>query len=181
MLVEVPRLSFSTPKTLLFLTFGTYKRFFISCLPFTYPPNFSDNMGMSYRRYLSGERIYGCSTCKTHLATIHSMMSRVRSLSSSLPSLLYLTLSWTGFQRPTWSCISFRCRVSHPTVIHCLKVRSFSLHITGISTRVNVVEGEPDDRPMTTGKHTVRDIYCCKCGTTLGWKYVNAPFNFPHS
>lgn len=38
---------------------------------------------------------------------------------------------------------------------------------------VNVVEGEPDDRPMTTGNHTVRDIYCCKCGTTLGWKYVN--------
>ena len=34
-------------------------------------------MGMSYRRYLSGERIYGCSTCKTHLATIHTMMSRV--------------------------------------------------------------------------------------------------------
>ena len=38
---------------------------------------------------------------------------------------------------------------------------------------VNVIEGEPDDRPMTTGNHTVRDIYCVKCGTTLGWKYVN--------
>lgn len=25
---------------------------------------------------------------------------------------------------------------------------------------------------MTTGQHVVRDIYCCKCGTTLGWKYV---------
>ena len=37
---------------------------------------------------------------------------------------------------------------------------------------VNVIEGEPNDRPMTTGNHTVRDIYCCKCGTTLGWKYV---------
>ena len=40
-------------------------------------------MGMSYRRYLSGERIYGCSTCRTHLATIHSMMSRVRPCPSS--------------------------------------------------------------------------------------------------
>ena len=28
---------------------------------------------------------------------------------------------------------------------------------------------------MTTGNHTVRDIYCVKCGTTLGWKYVSAP------
>lgn len=38
-------------------------------------------MGMSYRRYLTGARIYGCSTCRTHLATIHSMMSRVRNSS----------------------------------------------------------------------------------------------------
>lgn len=37
---------------------------------------------------------------------------------------------------------------------------------------MNVVEGEPNDRQMTTGNHTVRDIYCIKCGTTLGWKYV---------
>lgn len=40
------------------------------------------------------------------------------------------------------------------------------------SCRVNVVEGEPNDRLMTTGNHTVRDIYCIKCATTLGWKYV---------
>jgi hypothetical protein len=38
---------------------------------------------------------------------------------------------------------------------------------------VNVIEGEPSDRPMTTGNHTVRDIFCCKCGTILGWKYVS--------
>ncbi|OJT15988.1 Protein yippee-like [Trametes pubescens] len=36
---------------------------------------------------------------------------------------------------------------------------------------VNVIEGEPNDRQMTTGNHTVRDIYCVKCGQTLGWKY----------
>ena len=41
-------------------------------------------MGMSYRRYLTGERIYGCSKCKTHLATIHSMISRVSSESVSI-------------------------------------------------------------------------------------------------
>lgn len=35
-------------------------------------------MGMSYRRYLNGARIYGCSNCKTHLAAIHTMISRVR-------------------------------------------------------------------------------------------------------
>ncbi|KAH8100524.1 yippee-like protein [Cristinia sonorae] len=85
-------------------------------------------MGMSYRRYLTGARIYGCSTCRTHLATIHSMMSR-------------------AFNGQHGRAYLF----------------------DGV---VNVIEGEPNDRQMTTGNHTVRDIYCIKCGTTLGWKYV---------
>jgi len=45
-------------------------------------------------------------------------------------------------------------------------------HMTCVC-RVNVVEGKPCDRQMTTGNHTVRDIYCVKCGVTLGWKYVS--------
>ena len=43
---------------------------------------------------------------------------------------------------------------------------------SSMNDSVNVIEGEPGDRQMTTGNHTVRDIYCVKCGTTLGWKYV---------
>ncbi|KZT52751.1 yippee-like protein [Calocera cornea HHB12733] len=39
---------------------------------------------------------------------------------------------------------------------------------------VNVVEGAPEDRAMTTGLHTVRDIFCVKCNQTLGWKYDKA-------
>ena len=35
-------------------------------------------MGQSHRRYLVGQRVFGCSTCFTHLATIESMLSRVR-------------------------------------------------------------------------------------------------------
>lgn len=27
---------------------------------------------------------------------------------------------------------------------------------------------------MRTGRHTVRDIYCRVCHTTLGWKYVSS-------
>jgi hypothetical protein len=38
--------------------------------------------------------------------------------------------------------------------------------------RVNITEGEPEDRQMTTGLHTVRDIFCIKCQRMLGWKYV---------
>ncbi|KIY69674.1 yippee-like protein [Cylindrobasidium torrendii FP15055 ss-10] len=87
-------------------------------------------MGMCYRRYLAGERIYGCSGCKTHLATIHSMISR----------------AFTGQHGRAYL----------------------------FENVVNVVEGEPDDRTMTTGAHTVSDIYCVKCNTTLGWKYIHA-------
>ena len=97
-----------TPKALLTLTSEHIKGSFSLVYLLLIPPNYSDKMGMSYRRYLSGERIYGCSTCKTHLATIHSMMSRVSSLSSCSHLLLHLTLLWTGFQRPTWPCISIR-------------------------------------------------------------------------
>jgi len=39
---------------------------------------------------------------------------------------------------------------------------------------VNITEGPPEDRPMTTGLHTVRDISCGKCKTVLGWKYDKA-------
>jgi hypothetical protein len=46
---------------------------------------------------------------------------------------------------------------------------------------VNVMEGEPMDRQMTTGNHTVRDIYCCKCNTTLGWKYVSIHPSIRHA
>ena len=38
--------------------------------------------------------------------------------------------------------------------------------------RINVHEGHCQDRQMTTGLHTVRDIYCSSCGRVLGWKYV---------
>lgn len=87
-------------------------------------------MGMSYRRYLNGARIYGFSNCKTHLAAIHTMISR----------------AFNG---------------QHG--------RAYLFEVV-----VNVIEGEPVDRVMTTGNHTVRDIYCCKCGETLGWKYIKA-------
>ncbi|KAH8120548.1 yippee-like protein [Phellopilus nigrolimitatus] len=84
-------------------------------------------MGMRFRQYLAGSRIYGCSKCRTHLATIHTMISR----------------AFNGQHGRAYLFDSV----------------------------VNVIEGEPSERQMTTGNHTVRDIYCVKCGTTLGWKY----------
>ncbi|KAL8283322.1 hypothetical protein RQP46_005732 [Phenoliferia psychrophenolica] len=36
---------------------------------------------------------------------------------------------------------------------------------------VNVGASQPEERIMTTGLHTVRDIWCVRCKITLGWKY----------
>lgn len=32
-------------------------------------------MGMTFREYLAGQRIFGCQKCRTHLATIEVMLS----------------------------------------------------------------------------------------------------------
>ncbi|GAA5863345.1 hypothetical protein JCM5296_003535 [Sporobolomyces johnsonii] len=42
------------------------------------------------------------------------------------------------------------------------------------TTVVNICTGPAEDRPMTTGLHTVRDVMCSKCGEVLGWKYDRA-------
>ncbi|KAI9672813.1 MAG: hypothetical protein M1831_000248 [Alyxoria varia] len=39
---------------------------------------------------------------------------------------------------------------------------------------VNIIEGEPQERSMTTGKHIVRDISCRQCKRNVGWKYDRA-------
>ena len=39
---------------------------------------------------------------------------------------------------------------------------------------VNITEGPPDERQMTTGRHIVRDISCANCKEVVGWKYDRA-------
>jgi len=66
-----------------------------------------------------------------------------------------------------------KCR-THLAIVETLISRQFNgQHGRAFlfETVVNVNEGPAEDRNMTTGPHTVRDIYCSKCGTTVGWKY----------
>ena len=39
--------------------------------------SYSASMGFTHRTYLGGNKIYACAVCRTHMATIESMMSRV--------------------------------------------------------------------------------------------------------
>ncbi|KAL2344079.1 hypothetical protein Fmac_005364 [Flemingia macrophylla] len=42
------------------------------------------------------------------------------------------------------------------------------------SNVVNITLGPQVERMMMSGLHTVEDIFCCRCGQILGWKYVLA-------
>ncbi|KAL7421397.1 hypothetical protein Q5752_004282 [Cryptotrichosporon argae] len=43
------------------------------------------------------------------------------------------------------------------------------------NTTVNTDIGEPEERKLLTGEHTVADLRCAVCAATLGWYYVRAP------
>ncbi|EPQ28899.1 uncharacterized protein PFL1_03700 [Pseudozyma flocculosa PF-1] len=73
----------------------------------------------------------------------------------------------------------FGCKAckTHLTTIESLISRAFNgqhgrAYLFDSVTNIDL--GEPDDRHMTTGLHTVRDIYCVKCHTVLGWRYDKA-------
>ncbi|KAF8320682.1 yippee-domain-containing protein [Clavulina sp. PMI_390] len=38
----------------------------------------------------------------------------------------------------------------------------------------NCQVGKPEDRTLLTGVHTVADVFCLGCGSTLGWTYLRA-------
>jgi hypothetical protein len=73
--------------------------------------------------------------------------------------------SLTGVPRSAWTSIFvWRC-VSVLWLLHG--------NVTDIYPSVNIKEGDPNERPMTTGLHIVRDTFCVKCDAHVGWKYVS--------
>jgi hypothetical protein len=52
---------------------------------------------------------------------------------------------------------------------HCGKGKAYLFN-----TVVNVYAGPLEERLMTTGLHTVADIFCNCCGQIVGWKYEAA-------
>lgn len=112
-------------------------------------------MGLIYNVYLSGQRIYGCKKCKTHLSNHDDIISRVSGLS------LLLAQHQTSLQQLRRSDRRQNFRGQHG------KAYLFD-------SVVNIQEGEAAERNMTTGRHVVRDIACRQCKETVGWKYDKA-------
>ncbi|CAD0084009.1 unnamed protein product [Aureobasidium vineae] len=105
-------------------------------------------MGLAYNVYLNCKRIYGCKTCKTHLADHDDIVSRVR------PT--HYNSFWLP---PSLRLQNFRGQHGKAFLFNSV---------------VNIVAGEAGERNMTTGRHIVRDITCRQCKETVGWKYDKA-------
>ncbi|KAJ0966211.1 hypothetical protein J5N97_027349 [Dioscorea zingiberensis] len=52
---------------------------------------------------------------------------------------------------------------------HCRHGKAFLF-----SNVSNVSIGDPEERMMLSGMHTVADIFCVSCGQNVGWKYESA-------
>jgi hypothetical protein len=70
----------------------------------------------------------------------------------------------------------YTCRLCRSHLANCDELISTAFYCRHgkaylFKTVVNVSEGPLEDRPMTTGLHTVADIYCNGCQRVLGWKY----------
>lgn len=44
-----------------------------------------------------------------------------------------------------------------------------------MNSTINTHLGTREDRTLLTGLHTVADLLCSTCETSLGWMYIKAP------
>lgn len=61
--------------------------------------------------------------------------------------------------------------VSHVIALQSFHSRAGKAYLFG--TVVNVVSAAKEQRSMTTGLHTVSDLYCNGCMQLVGWTYVS--------
>ncbi|KAK9790441.1 putative Yippee-like protein [Seiridium cardinale] len=153
-------------------------------------------MGLAYNTYLDSNKIYGCKNCKAHLANHDEIISRVSLDIFSDPPSPTLTPSGRSF-RPAGVTPTPFVSLINPALSHS---NSRSLAAAALSrpranaslvprkqnfrgqhgkaylfnSVVNIEQGEPSERSMTTGRHIVRDINCKQCKETVGWKYDKA-------
>jgi len=109
-----------------------------------------------------------------HLLHLHLHLSPLFTLSPLSPPS-FSSSSSLVVSRPARQSLPLQWRVSAP---YPPKIQRHSLFTSPVKLRhiihsVNVFEGHCQDRQMTTGLHTVRDIYCCSCQKVLGWRYVS--------
>ncbi len=154
-------------------------------------------MGLAYNTYLSSNKIYGCKSCKAHLANHEDIISRVSRCANfpffpcktflSVPLYSATTLPYCPIYT-IYSCYHGeypgernRLVLADTSATDNRGGRREQQNFRGqhgkaylFNNVVNIEAGEPSERSMTTGRHIVRDIACKQCKETVGWKYDKA-------
>lgn len=141
-------------------------------------------MGLSYNVYLNSDKIFGCKSCKTHLASHDAIISRVclRPLPSRhLPKTPLLPpksphkppVPFAYFKDCCCKVVRFSSTVLTPSS-SWQNFRGQHGKAYLFNTVVNTTQSEAVERNMTTGRHQVRDVICKQCKETVGWKYDKA-------
>lgn len=73
----------------------------------------------------------------------------------------------------------YSCKSCHSHLAHSDELLSKDFHSRNgkaylFNTVVNVTIGPLEERMMTSGLHTIADIFCNCCGRIVGWKYESA-------
>ncbi|SBS86221.1 zinc binding protein (Yippee), putative [Plasmodium ovale wallikeri] len=73
-----------------------------------------------------------------------------------------------------YSCSECGNHLSDPSELVSTSFRGRTGPAWLFSKVINVCEGHYEDRMMTTGQHTIVDIYCNNCRNNVGWKYEDS-------
>lgn len=143
-------------------------------------------MGYLYLETFEEDRVFACKTCGTHLST----PSHIESKASSRSHLFLIFKIEPYSHAPKLTISRYRTSTERQGRLTSLtKCKCLSLPYTPVSKRsiihvpnqrlgsyrINFGSGPPEDKVLATGLHRVRDIYCAKCLTVCGWRYVSAP------
>uniref|UniRef100_A0A2P2K2H4 Protein yippee-like n=1 Tax=Rhizophora mucronata TaxID=61149 RepID=A0A2P2K2H4_RHIMU len=111
-------------------------------------------------------------------------MSRRDEINGENPGILHWCVTWWTGKIVICECVRLRIRkimvayghlnklYIHKMVLKQLVAILIQVNLFG---RVNVSVGVMEERMMSTGLHTVADIFCVGCGSIVGWKYETAP------
>ncbi|KAI9083790.1 hypothetical protein K1719_034258 [Acacia pycnantha] len=110
---------------------------------------------------------YSCKHCNTPLALANELISEnLATLFTSPSDSEYAKFSITKL----WDHnLLIEKSTQPPTVLGRQGRRTFLFNNV-----VNVTFGEEEEREMTGGKHTVVDIFCVRCGSDVGLKFLSA-------
>lgn len=74
-------------------------------------------------------------------------------------------------QNKTYSCVHCQAHLAYHNDIISKSFHGSQGRAYLFNEVVNVRTGPAEERILLTGRHSVADIFCACCKTTLGWKY----------